>query len=226
MNNKVFLRLAIGTIILAIIDIIIFSPGIIGLTFSTNAILFCLVILANIGIVSSEYIYLTHSTTGKYGYDLDKLKSANDYKDALESKLNRRSPFFNEVKQSLAELDSITRKKNVLNELLEQNNQQHFTALTDLADQATNFLFNNIRKILNRIAIFDSDIGNTLEKEHKEYMQKLLDSNENILKEFNKLLTEVSQMDDSPSSDDSLSKVLSDMTNSLKTLRGENDSLK
>ena len=119
----------------------------------------------------------------------------------------------------------MTRKKNVLNELLEQNNQEHFTALTDLADQASNFLFNNIRKMLNRIAIFDSDIGKNMENEYKTYIQKLLDSNDNILSEFNRLLTEVSQMDSMSSSDETLSKVLNDMTNSLKTLRGENDNL-
>lgn len=224
MNNKVFTRLAIATIILAVIDVAIFSPGLYGLTFSSNAIFFIAVIIANIIIISSEYIYLTHSTTAKYGYDLDRLKSAPDYKDALESTLSKKSPFSQEVKQALSQIDSITRKRSVLNELLEQNNQQHFTALTDLGDQATNFLFNNIRKILNRIAIFDSDIGNSLENEHKAYIKKLLASNENILTEFNKLLTEVSQMDNT-TSDDSLSNVLSDMTNSLKTLRGESDSL-
>ena len=224
MNNKFFLKLAIINIILAIIDVIVYSPGIYGLTFSSNSVLFCLVILINISILVSEYIFFTHSTTAKYGYDLDKLKNANDYKDALESKLIKNSPFFNEVKQALSQLDSITRKKSVLNELLEQNNQEHFTALTDLGNQATNFLFNNIRKILNRIAIFDADMGNSLEKEHKEYIQKLLNSNENILAEFNKLLTEVSQMDNT-SSDNTLSQILSDMTNSLKSLRGESDSL-
>lgn len=224
MNNKVFIKLAIATVILAVIDVVIFSPGLYGLTFSSNVVFFISVILVNIAAISAEYVYLTHSTTAKYGYDLDKLKSANDYKDALESTLSKHSPFAKEVKQALSQLDSITRKRSVLNELLEQNNQQHFTALTDLGDQATNFLFNNIRKILNRIAIFDSDIGNSLENEHKAYIQKLLSSNENILTEFNKLLTEVSQMDNT-SSDDSLSNILSDMTNSLKILRGESDSL-
>ena len=99
----------------------------------------------------------------------------------------------------------MTRKRQELTEILEQNNQEHFTALADLGEQSTYFLY-------------------SLENEHKLYIKKLLDSNENMLIEFNKLLTEVSQMDDT-SSDDTLSKVLNDMTNSLKTLRGESDSL-
>ena len=224
MNNKVFSKLILLTIILAIIDVIIFSPGIYGLTFSSNSILFLTIIIVNIVVLLFECLYLTHSTTAKYGYDLDKLKTSNDYKSALESRLCKDSPFTSEIKQALSQLDSITRKKNVLSELLEQNNQEHFTALIELGDQATNFLFNNIRKILNRIAIFDSDSANSLENEHKSYIQKLLKSNENILIEFNKLLTEVSQMDDT-SSDDTLSNILSDMTNSLKALRGESENL-
>lgn len=224
MNNKVFRRFVIITILLAIADVAIFSPGIIGLTFAKNAIFFITTIIVNAVLLISETVYLTNATEAKYGYDLDKLKSANDYKNALESKLSKNSPFREEIKQSLTQLDSITRKKSVLNELLEQNNQEHFTALIDLGDQATNFLFNNIRKILNRIAIFDSDISNSLENEHKAYIQKLLKSNESILVEFNKLLTEVSQMDNT-ASDDTLKNVLSDMTSSLKSLRGESDNL-
>lgn len=224
MSNKTFIRLVIAVVIMAIIDIAIFSPAILAISFNTNPLVFCLVILINILCIASGYMYVTHSTTAKYGYDLDKLKSANDYKEALESKLGKNSPFYSQVKQALTQIDSMTRKKNVLNELLEQNNQEHFTALTELADQASNFLFNNIRKTLNRIAIFDADIGNSMENEYKEYIQKLLDSNDNLLNEFNKLLAEVSQMDDT-SSDDSLGQVLNDMTNSLKILRGENDSL-
>lgn len=224
MNNKVFTRFVIITMILAIIDVAIFSPGIVALTFAKNATLFIGTIVINVILLLSETIYLTHSTEAKYGYDLDKLKSANDYKSALESKLTRNSPFMPEIKQTLTQLDSITRKKSVLNELLEQNNQEHFTALVDLGDQATNFLFNNIRKILNRIAIFDSDSTNSLQDEHKAYIQKLLKSNESILVEFNKLLTEVSQIDNT-ASDDTLKNVLSDMTSSLKALRGESDNL-
>ena len=116
--------------------------------------------------------------------------------------------------------DGSLAKNKVLDELLEQNNKSHFTALTDLGNQAFTFLVNNVRKILNRIAIYDADIDESLLEEHKKYIQGLIASNENILKEFNKLLTEVSQLDDT-TTDDTLSKVLGDMTNSLKMLRGE-----
>ena len=221
MNNKFFLRLLIITIILAFLDIILFSPGIYGLTFAMNPLFFSAMILLNGIVLVGEIVYIGNSTTAKYGYDLDKLKDVNDYKQALEKWNTKNSPFSNEIKQATSQIISIDKKTKVLNELLEQNNKQHFTALVDLGNQASSFLVNNIRKILNRIAIYDADVGDDLLDEHKKYIQNLIVSNENILTEFNKLLTEVSQLDDT-STDDSLSKVLSDMTSSLKTLRGDN----
>lgn len=220
MNNKVFLRLLLITITLAFIDIMLFSPGIYGLSFTLQPILFCIMILINIGTLVGEIVFLKYSNTAKYGYDLDKLKDVNDYKQALESCYSKNSPFANEIQQAIAQVTSIDKKNRVLNEILEQNNKEHYTALTDLGTQASSFLVNNVRKMLNRMAIYDADMGENLLGEHTKYIQKLISDNENILTEFNKLLTEVSQLDDT-TTDDTLSKVLSDMTNSLKTLRGE-----
>jgi len=220
MNNKFFLRMLIITICLAFCDIIIFSPGIYGLTFARKPIEFCISVVVNFIILTGEVYFLSKSNVAKYGYDLDRLKDANDYKDALESCYSKKSPFADEIKTAIGQIVSIDKKNKVLHELLEQNNKSHFTALVDLGNQAYNFLVNNVRKILNRIAIFDADIDESLLDEHKKYIRNLIISNENILKEFNKLLTEVSQLDDT-STDDSLTKVLSDMTESLKTLRGD-----
>ncbi len=220
MNNKVFLRLLIITIILAFVDIMLFSPGIYGLSFAIQPVLFCVMIALNILVLAGEILFLSFSNTAKYGYDLDKLKDVNDYKQALDSCYSKNSPFAKEIKQAIDQVISVDKKNRVLTEILTQNNKEHYTALTDLGEQATSFLVNNVRKMLNRIAIYDADMGENLLGEHKAYIDKLIVSNENILTEFNKLLTEVSQLDDT-STDDTLSNVLSDMTNSLKMLRGE-----
>ena len=220
MNNKFFLRLVIITLILAFVDIMLFSPGIYGLTFALQPILFVAMVVLNAVVLIGEIFYLGSSATAKYGYDLDKLKDVNDYRQALESCYSKKSPFEKEIKQAISQIVSIDKKNKVLNELLEQNNKQHFTALVDLGNQASAFLVNNNRKILNRIAIDDADVGDDLLDEHRKFIQNLLASNENVLTGFNKLLTEVSQLDDT-STDDSFTKVLNDMTSSLKMLRGE-----
>ncbi len=220
MNNKVFLRLLIITIVLAFVDIMLFSPGIYGLSFAVQPILFCVMIALNALVLAGEILYLGFSNTAKYGYDLDKLKDVNDYKQALDSCYSKNSPFAKEIKQAIDQVVSVDKKNRVLTEILTQNNKEHYTALTDLGEQATSFLVNNVRKMLNRMAIYDADMGENLLGEHKAYIDKLIVSNDNILTEFNKLLTEVSQLDDT-ATDDTLSNVLSDMTNSLKMLRGE-----
>lgn len=219
MNNKVFLKILLITITLAFTDILIFSPGIFAISYITNPILFIISIIVNIGILVGEIIYITHSNTAKYGYDLDKLKDTDDYKQALEACYTKKSPLEKEIKQAITQTTSITKKRKVLQELLEQNNKEHYTALYDLGEQASTYLVGNIRKILNRIAIYDADTNDDLLESHKIYINKLLDSNENILSQFNRLLTEVSQMDDTKT-DESLSSVLDDMTQSLKQLRG------
>ncbi len=220
MNNKIFLRLLIITIVLAFVDIILFSPGIYGLSFALQPILFCVMIALNVFVLAGEILYLGFSNTAKYGYDLDKLKDVNDYKQALDSCYSKKSPFAKEIKQAIDQVVSVDKKNRVLIEILAQNNKEHYTALTDLGEQATSFLVNNVRKMLNRMAIYDADMGENLLGEHKAYIDKLIVSNDNILTEFNKLLTEVSQLDDT-ATDDTLSNVLSDMTDSLKMLRGE-----
>lgn len=220
MNNKIFLRLLIITIVLAFVDIILFSPGIYDLSFALQPILFCVMIALNVFVLAGEILYLGFSNTAKYGYDLDKLKDVNDYKQALDSCYSKKSPFAKEIKQAIDQVVSVDKKNRVLIGILAQNNKEHYTALTDLGEQATSFLVNNVRKMLNRMAIYDADMGENLLGEHKAYIDKLIVSNDNILTEFNKLLTEVSQLDDT-ATDDTLSNVLSDMTDSLKMLRGE-----
>ncbi len=220
MNNKVFLKILLITIFLAFVDILMFSPGIYALSFETNPILFIISIVVNIVILAGETVYIMCSNTIKYGYDLDKLREPDDYRQALESCYSKKSPLKGEIKRAIAQVTSITKKITVLQELLEQNNKEHYTALYDLGNQASSYLVNNVRKILNRVAIYDADINDDLIQEHKNYINKLLNANENILIQFNKLLTEVSQLDDT-STDETLGNVLADMTNSLKALRGE-----
>ena len=101
MNNKVFLRLLIITIILAFVDIMLFSPGIYGLSFAIQPVLFCVMIALNILVLAGEILFLSFSNTAKYGYDLDKLKDVNDYKQALDSCYSKNSPFAKEIKQAI-----------------------------------------------------------------------------------------------------------------------------
>ena len=104
-------------------------------------------------ILLGEIIFLANSNTAKYGYDLEKLKDVNDYKSALEFCYSKKSPFAEEIEKAILQITFMDKKNKVLNELLEQNNKEHYTALTDLGGQASTFLVNNVRKTLLNFSI-------------------------------------------------------------------------
>ncbi len=228
MNRKLLLKIIFFTIILALADIVLYSKGIIGIQISKisieNLLLTLLTVIANVVILYMEIKYIMTSTEIKYGYDMDKLKDTGDYREALQSCMTRKIPFKNELKTAIYQLESIERKRKVLDELLEQNNKENFTALIELGDETKDFICVNARKILNIISIFDETEYNNnqgnLKEEHMTYINKILDSNTKIINEFNNFLTEVSKIGDTDSKVN-VSQILGEMTNSLKTLRGE-----
>lgn len=226
MNKKFFIRIVIITTILAIFDIAMFSEGLVNLSLFggglVNTIASIAIILVNIIVLFVEYKFFTTSTEAKYGYDMDKLKNANDYKLALESQKNKKSPFLDEINRAIVDVTSIEKKQKVLEEILEQSDRSNYVALTDLGKESTAYLLNNIRRVLNRIQIADTGEWSGDIKEHKKYINAILDNDDKILSEFSKFLTEVSRMDD-PNEIVSITDVLGDMVGALKQLRGEDD---
>ncbi len=222
MNKKIFKRLIIITAILAIIDVCCFSPGILSISIQDNPILFFIILIINAVIFGVEIRFLMTSTEAKYGYDLEKLRNSASYIEALETYQTRNTPFKAEIKRAIDCVKAIERKKDVLAELLDQNNKEYVTAFVEIGNETTTFIFNNTRKILNRILIFDEIEGHNSVSEHKDYINGILESNEKVLGQFNCFLTEVSQMDDN-SETNYVTKVLSDMTTSLKLQRGQDE---
>lgn len=226
MNKKFYTKFAIVTMLLAIFDVVMFSEGLVNLTLFggglKNTLLSLGIILLNGIILFCGVKFLTSTTEGKYGYDLDKLKTAFDYKDALESCKYKQSPFLEEINRAISDVLSMEKKHRVLDEILEQSDRQDYKALTDLAKESKEYLFNNTRRILNRISIADSGEGSGNISDHKNYIGKILENNDKILTEFGKFLTEVSRMDD-PTDTIDITQVLGDMVGSLKMLRGDED---
>lgn len=228
MDKKILIKVFGIAIVLAILDVILYAYGIIGigvsLISSKKLIISILMFILNCLILGLEIKYLMTSTEIKYGYDMDKLKDADDYKQALQSSLNKKNPFSEQIKQAIYQIESVDRKRKVLDELLEQNNKEYFTALVELGDETKDFIFANAKRILNIISIFDEkeyeDSQNNLLKEHLEYIKNLLDSNNKLISQFNNFLTEVSKIGDTEAKVN-VSKILEEMTNSLKTLRGD-----
>ena len=226
MKNKFFVRATIITMLLAVFDIAMFSKGLVNLSLIggglINSIASIAIILLNLGVLFAEYKFLTTSTEAKYGYDMEKLKTPADYKEALETLKTNKSPFIEEINRALIDVISIDKKQKVLEGILEQSDRKEYVALTDLGRESTTYLLNNIRRVLNRIQIADAGEWSGDVSEHKKYINAILDNDDKILNEFSKFLTEVSRMDD-PNEFVSITDVLGDMVGALKKLRGEED---
>ena len=97
MSNKIFIKMAVISMLLAGVDIVMFSEGLVNLSLFNgglkSTIASIAIILANIAVLFAEYKFYTTSTEAKYGYDMDKLKTAMDYKSALESCRNKKTGF-------------------------------------------------------------------------------------------------------------------------------------
>lgn len=226
MNNKFFIRITIITMFLAIFDIVMFSEGLVNLSLIgggiKNTILSISIILLNLIVLFAEYKFLTTSAKAKYGYEMDKLRTASDYKTALESQKSRKSPFLEEINRALVDVSSVEKKQKVLEEVLEQNDKSEYVSLINLGKDSMNYVFNNIKRVLHRMQIADAGEWSGDVKEHKAYINAILDNNDKILSEFGKFLTEVSRMDD-PNEFVNATEVLEDMVGTLKKLRGEDD---
>ena len=228
MSNKIFIKMAVISMLLAGVDIVMFSEGLVNLSLFNgglkSTIASIAIILANIAVLFAEYKFYTTSTEAKYGYDMDKLKTAMDYKSALESCRKKKSPFLAEIDRAIVDVTSIEKKQKVLEALLEQSDKSNYGTLTDLGKDSTTYLLNNIKRVLNRIQIADAGEWSGDIQEHKKYINSILDKNDKILSEFGKFLTEVSRMGD-PNEVISITEVLGDMVGTLKKLRGEDDEI-
>jgi len=226
MNNKFFTKIAIITMILAGFDIVMFSEGLVNLSLIggdlKSTALSIGIILLNLIILFAEYKFITTSATAKYGYEMDKLKTAADYRMALESQKSKKSPFLDEINRALVDVTSVEKKQKVLEGVLEQNDKSDYVSLINLGKDSMNYVFNNIKRVLHRIQIADAGEWSGDVKEHKAYINAILDNNDKILNEFGKFLTEVSRMDD-PNDFVDVSEVLGDMVGTLKQMRGEDD---
>ena len=94
-------------------------------------------------------------------------------------------------------------------------------ALGDLIQSVEDVLANNIRKLINRIEIFDDQGIPDVIKESIRYIENLLFKNNEILTDFEKLITEASQMGEVQEEKD-LSK-LRDVINAMQSLRTDRE---
>ena len=200
------IKLTIFNIAFIIIAILSFSKRGLGLGFdpSNGALRFALsVSLSIFGILIFFYgNYLILTKVEKIDYKIDKLSTIDDCINALIKCLKTDPSFSEEISRAIEQLKTLQRRKEALTTLLEQNGvSESFSYLNATGSKANFYVFSNIKKIINRLIVFDNEeyLSNesTYDIEtHRSYISGILKDNDNILKEYNSLLLAVSSIGD------------------------------
>lgn len=239
-KNKI-IKIIIFNICLVLIDIILFSEGLIGLKINDINVLkkSLAITLIFMNVICFIYINykLLNSKAIKHDYNLNKIDNNTDYVNII-SKLMNKKYYNNLLKLTLEQLNRINKKQKSLDYMLfqkfgeEENGENFKKAIKDISES----FFKNIKKIINIVSIFDQEEYNyllerykTLEnipierkqlyEENDKYLKEIIKTNEEILLILDKLLIEMSKIGDIQESDEINIENMKDIINSMKTLR-------
>lgn len=127
---------------------------------------------------------------------------------------------FIKVRKVIAQTENYERRKEVYLGLLDESQSERGNSLYELTGMVEKALNSNVDRIINRINIFDDKVQTSIVEKNLEYIEEYVNKNENLLIEFEKLITEVSSMGNG--SEEDLSK-LTDIIQAMKSLRTEKD---
>ncbi|MDO5294379.1 MAG: hypothetical protein Q4F05_16715 [bacterium] len=245
MRKKVRTKLIVFNGLFMLSMIILFSRQLVGLSVTSHqAVIQALSITIIImGII--VFIYVNYQLLRKHEelegvdtYNLDRLVTPQDYMVALSSYRNKKA-FLYDINEVIGQIQRFTRKQNALITLLYQNfnNDDNLTSLSEIVNKTERMLYSNIKLILNRLSIFDEleyesmiakktqtaqeDKKYRLTMEHITYVKELRERNEELLLEFDRLLTEISRMIASEEAND-LSNI-KDFIDSMEKLHSDKD---
>lgn len=225
---KRILKLTLFNLSLLVIAVLAISKNWLGLGFDTSvgAFKFALTIVLSFLYVATfcyvNYRFLTDQE--KVNYKIDKMSGPDDCIRALE-KCRKTNPDFNdEIEKAIKQLYSLKRRQQSLKALFENSKQlEPFSYVQETGELANNSVVENIRRIINRLIVFDNDeykLNPTRYpiSPHKKFINEIIEKNYQILREYEDLLLAVSSIGDSEDADntnsirritDSLNSVLS-----------------
>ncbi len=207
-----------------------------GLFFAALGIIVGLMSAALLFLVN--YRLMTENSHGS-GVKARQLKEGEDYKKALMT--YRGKPAFGDiVSNTLTQLQSLERKGEKLDEILYQNygeGAENFESYSVVWRDAQTLIFENVKRILNGMAVFDEQDYRRLQVQKQmtdlqkekyemyvsqmENLGKLTENNEQILFEFDRLLLEVSRLNDKDT--EAELQAIQDITASIRKLRMEEE---
>ncbi len=227
MKNRAFKIICLN-IGIALLNVIMFSKGLVGLTFAGGALMAALaatvIAVSAMAFLYGNYTLLFSETpqpTVKF-LKGNELSRPREYIDALEEKKGN-GVFDEEITVAIEQILRMEGKDRALDSILEQfftPQEMTFTRFQNAINSVQALFYNNVKKMINRLIIFDyKDYKKLTEKikesksetgvvsrsvdaqmkiyqEHIEYVRGQIAMNEDILIKLDGLLLEISKLDD------------------------------
>ncbi|MBQ8134500.1 MAG: hypothetical protein IJ192_08860 [Clostridia bacterium] len=231
MSKKQIIKMICLNLAIVALNVILFSQGLIGLTLGEDALLTAIgvtvIVMSVIAFGYGNYTLLfsepdhTHKSAEQ--------NESQNYIRALEEKRDK-VVFEPEILSATDQISRLENKKKTLDNILSQYfspQEVAYTQFQDTVGALKELFYYNIKKILNRITIFDykdylkvddelknapvvdgitvfsssADAQITIYNEHIDYVRELVEENEKILLKLDSLLLEISRSDDINESD-------------------------
>ncbi|MMZ58991.1 hypothetical protein D1872_210010 [compost metagenome] len=204
-------------LIIAIVNIVVLSPGLLGIeigesAFST-ALGVALLFASALVLIYGCYHFLFKKPVA---IPVKEIKTHEDYLEAL-SHYRRIGALEDDVALAMSQMDRIRKKKDTLLDVLNQRfdtTELSYKKFASVTLEVEKLFYLNIRSILNRLSVFDEKefesvmnqktarfSSNLLEERKKVYSEYLtfikssLATNEEIMLKLDKLLLEISRLD-------------------------------
>jgi len=220
-NSPSILKIVIFNLALAGVCIYLFSPGFAGINPAAvsavkKILFFVLLLIAAAVFITVNYLFLTEPQRKakfvvKWG-----LKTPKDYIDSLHDLAYKRD-FTNQLSTLEGQIKRLTPKQASLEVILEQNfdkTEMTYIKFKNTIDEVINLFFDNTKKAINRISVFDEDEFTKLRRnelnlpedsrrlkeeiytEHFTFVDSIIRRNEDIITLIDNLILEISKLDD------------------------------
>lgn len=215
MQKNQWIRLAVFNSCFALLEIVLFSRGLVNL--GSRLIPAVVTVLVSAVVFFGVNYWLLNSSGRRKHYKMDKLRSVQDYRDALSSWESRDNPFGSEVQEGVRQLDLFKQKETALKALLGEQAKDPADPFLSVSNDVRDCLLSNMRKILNRMTIIDPMDASKFPM-HNEFLHHVLGQNKQLLSQYDNLIIEISQIGDSKELENLH---LDNITKALRELRDE-----
>ena len=211
MQTKSIIKLAVFNVCFAVLEIVLFSPGLADLGSKPIAAVAAAALSAGTFFGVNYWLLNNQPLSVQSG----RLRDAQDYRDALESWKSGKNPFNNELDEAIHQLDLFHQKNTALKALLGDQAKEPGNPYLSITEDVEECLFSNMKKLINRMTILDVNDGTRFPMHH-EFIRGVLTQNRQLLTQYDNLIIEISQIGDSSEIEDLH---LESITEALRELR-------